>query len=137
MQAALKVLLEADGGSPGNVGHLQGAGIARAGDSEPLASAPQTERDDRILLRSEEAAKVLGVSRAQVFVLARRGGLPCVRIGRSVRFPRKALQAWVEEKTQEPSAKWMGGRRPFTNRHATARRQATWPGRAARQRWQG
>ena len=103
MQAALKVLLEADGGSPRSVVHPQGAGIAHASDAEPRAAAPQSERDNRILLRADEAAKALGVSQAQVFKLAQRGELPCVRIGRSVRFPRKALQAWIEEKTHEPA----------------------------------
>ncbi|NLC57639.1 MAG: helix-turn-helix domain-containing protein [Armatimonadetes bacterium] len=54
------------------------------------------------MLRANEAAELIGVSQAQVFNLAKRGELSCVRIGRSVRFPRRALQAWIEEKTQEP-----------------------------------
>ena len=47
------------------------------------------------LLRPEEIAVRLGVSRWTVYDLARRGVLPVVRIGRSVRFDPEALDRFV------------------------------------------
>ena len=46
----------------------------------------------RPLLRAEEVAKLLRVSRWRVYELARRGRLPAVRLGRSVRFDQRALE---------------------------------------------
>ena len=56
----------------------------------------------RALLRAEEVAEVLGVGRSKVFELFRAGELPVIRIGRSVRVPRAALHAWIEERTEYP-----------------------------------
>lgn len=41
---------------------------------------------ERALVTAEEVARVLGVSRARVYDLARTGVLPSVRLGRSIRF---------------------------------------------------
>lgn len=54
---------------------------------------------DRLLLRMDEAAEVLGVSRSQVYALAARRELPVVTLGRSRRIPVAALRAWIEEQT--------------------------------------
>jgi len=53
-----------------------------------------------VLLRIEEAAKVLRLSRAKAYSMAQRGELPVVRIGRAVRVPAAALQRWVQQHTQ-------------------------------------
>jgi excisionase family DNA binding protein len=55
------------------------------------------------LLKVEEAAKFLALGRSKTYELIARGELPVVRIGRSVRVPRSALQAWIEAKS-EPSS---------------------------------
>ena len=49
----------------------------------------------RLLLRPEEVAAALGISRARVYELLASGSLPSVRIGRSRRIPLDALRAWV------------------------------------------
>jgi excisionase family DNA binding protein len=54
---------------------------------------------DQLLLRAEEAAKVLGLGRSKVFAMLSRGELPVVRIGKSVRVPAKALEQWVGDRT--------------------------------------
>ncbi len=52
-----------------------------------------------ILLRIEEAGRLLRLSRSRMFELLARDGLPgVVRIGRSVRISRVALEAWIEER---------------------------------------
>jgi excisionase family DNA binding protein len=51
---------------------------------------------EQLLLRPVEAAEVLGLGRAKVYQLIRDGGLPSVRIGKSVRVPAERLRQWVE-----------------------------------------
>ena len=46
-----------------------------------------------IMLRPAEVAALLALSRSEVYRLIERGAIPAVRIGRSVRVPRR----WVEE----------------------------------------
>ena len=50
-----------------------------------------------VLLRMEEAARLAGLSRSTAYQLAASGALPVVRIGRSIRVPREALLAWVDQ----------------------------------------
>lgn len=49
-----------------------------------------------LLLRPEEGARALGVSRARLYELLASGEIESVRIGRSRRIPRQALEAFVE-----------------------------------------
>ena len=56
------------------------------------------------LLRAEEVARVLGVGRSKVFEMFRAGELPLIRLGRSVRVPRRALAAWIEAHTVAPGS---------------------------------
>jgi excisionase family DNA binding protein len=56
---------------------------------------------DRILLKPEEAAQTLGLSRARVYeLLTPRNGQPSqlesILIGRSRRIPLKAIEAFIE-----------------------------------------
>lgn len=48
------------------------------------------------LLTADEAALRLGVSRHRVYELARRGALPLVRLGRTVRIDPRALDRFIE-----------------------------------------
>ena len=52
------------------------------------------------LLRVEEVAELLSISRSQVYVLLDQGGLPSVRIGqRCRRIPADQLRAWLAQQT--------------------------------------
>jgi excisionase family DNA binding protein len=62
-----------------------------------------------LLYRAEEAAKVLGLGRSKVFMMLARGELPCVRIGRSVRVPRHALEAWIRQQTENTNGQPANG----------------------------
>ncbi len=66
----------------------------------PIES-PKGYRDHEmpLLLRAEEVAKLLGLSRSMVFQMLASGELPVVRFGRSVRVPREALDEWIKERT--------------------------------------
>jgi excisionase family DNA binding protein len=53
----------------------------------------------------EQAARVLGVSRAKAYQLVRTAQIPVVRVGvRSTRVPRAALAAWIERNTEGQGA---------------------------------
>lgn len=49
-------------------------------------------------LKVDEVADLLKCSPRTVNYLRTNSGLPCVKLGRLVRFSREAVQAWLEEK---------------------------------------
>lgn len=51
--------------------------------------------DEPILLRVEEAARLLGYGRSTVYEMITNGELAAIRRGRTTRIPRKALDEWV------------------------------------------
>ena len=58
-----------------------------------------------LLLRAGDVAKLLGLGRSKVFAMLAVGELPVIRIGRSVRVPRAALEDWIAEHTQHASGR--------------------------------
>lgn len=56
-----------------------------------------------LLLKAADVAQLLGLGRSKVFAMLASGELPVVRMGRSVRVPRGALQRWIVERTQDAS----------------------------------
>jgi len=50
----------------------------------------------RLLVRPEEAATLLGLGRSTVYELLRSGELPVVHVGRAARIPMRELRHWVE-----------------------------------------
>jgi excisionase family DNA binding protein len=53
---------------------------------------------DGPLLRPEEAAALLSVKVSWVYDAVRTGKLPCLRVGRHIRFTRAMLEEWLERK---------------------------------------
>ena len=63
-----------------------------------MEEVQEKERKDPLaplLLRPAEVALALGIGRATAYQLIATGELPSVRIGRSVRVPRQALEKWI------------------------------------------
>jgi excisionase family DNA binding protein len=58
---------------------------------------------EKALLRMEEVAEKLGISRARAYAMAAAGELPSVRIGRSRRVPVRQLEVWIEERVLDAS----------------------------------
>ena len=58
-----------------------------------LASQP-------LLLTIPQVATKLGLSRAMVYILINREGLPVLRLGRAVRVSTTSLQKWLEVREQ-------------------------------------
>jgi excisionase family DNA binding protein len=59
---------------------------------------------ERMLLRPAEAAEAIGVSRSRMYELLASGELPSIRVGRTVRVPVAALQAWIAERLKQSDA---------------------------------
>ena len=50
-----------------------------------------------LLLSPTEVARALGLGRSTIYELMRAGAFPTIHIGRSVRIPSKAVEAWVDQ----------------------------------------
>ena len=51
---------------------------------------------DGPLLRPDQAAVLLAVKTSWVYDAVRTGNLPCIRVGRHIRFTRGMLEEWLE-----------------------------------------
>ena len=76
------------------------AGAPRAGE----AAAHMTTADQSHVLTVEEAARILRVGRSAAYEGVRSGAIPCVRIGRSIRVPRVALERMLAAQADEGEA---------------------------------
>jgi excisionase family DNA binding protein len=56
---------------------------------------------DGPLLRPEEVARELAVKTSWIYEAVRAGRLPCLRIGRHIRFTRAMLERWLGEQTEK------------------------------------
>jgi len=77
--------------TPNAEGHQSSAATATtepAGLSEDLAEMPA-------MLTIPEVAKLLRISRGAAYMAARRGEIPCFRIGRTLRVSRAAMVTWL------------------------------------------
>jgi len=62
------------------------------------ASAGPPCRLDGPLLRPAQAAEPLSVKTSWVYDAVRTGRLPCLRVGRHIRFTRAMLEEWLESR---------------------------------------
>lgn len=51
-------------------------------------------------LTASEVSERLGIPEYSIYAMAREGELPCLRIGRRVRFRLKDLERWEESKVE-------------------------------------
>ena len=63
------------------------------------AAPLRSDVDSVVLLRAVEVARLLGISRSQVYAMMASGQLPVIRIGRAIRVPKRALADWVTSNT--------------------------------------
>lgn len=59
---------------------------------------------ERLALTIEETAELLSISRSLAYRWAKDGTLPTIRVRNAVRVPRRALEAWIEERTTQGRA---------------------------------
>lgn len=82
-----------------NAAMVGDAFVAPAG----AGSSPKASDTPRLLLRVEEAAEALAVSRRTLYTLLRSGEIPVVRIGRAVRITVAALETYVQRLASPPA----------------------------------
>ncbi len=63
----------------------------------------QMPEDDE-LLRADRVAAILGVSVPRAYARMAAGQVPTVRIGRSVRVSKRALEKWIAEQSRDSIA---------------------------------
>ncbi len=83
---------------------------------------------EKLMLRPEEAATLIGVSRSKLYQLVRAGELPSRRVGKSIRIPSHELLRWAGVSDPHTTAT-SGDAGKAANRLTTAR-----PQRSAEQR---
>jgi excisionase family DNA binding protein len=71
---------------------------------QPASISRETPSLDRLLLKVEEGAYQIGVSRARMYELIASGAIPSLTIGRSKRIPAEALRDWVRSQTAQVAA---------------------------------
>jgi len=54
----------------------------------------------RLMLRSRDAAKVLGLSKSTLNRLVRAGEIKCIRLDRITLYPMEVLEAWLKAKLE-------------------------------------
>ncbi len=68
--------------------------------SEPSIATPRTTLTQGPLLRPEEAASLLSVRTSWIYEAVRAGRVPCLRVGRHIRFTRPMLEDWLAEQAK-------------------------------------
>jgi excisionase family DNA binding protein len=58
---------------------------------------PRALRLDSPLLKPEQATELLAVRTSWIYEAVRTNRLPCLRIGRHIRFTRETLEEWLRE----------------------------------------
>lgn len=64
---------------------------------------------EKLTLSVSEAAKLSGIGRDCLYQLTRRDDFPVLRLGRSIRIPRRALEAWIEREATRGTVPEEGG----------------------------
>jgi hypothetical protein len=72
--------------------HVPDAAANSTPTQDPILLAPIA----RLLLTPIDAAAALGISPRLLWSKTKLGEIPCVRIGKAVRYSPTALQAWID-----------------------------------------
>jgi len=71
-----------------------------ANNHHQLQLAPERVDLDEPLLTPPQAAALLAVRTSWIYEAARAGRIPCLHVGRHLRFTRAALETWVHQQCQ-------------------------------------
>lgn len=58
-----------------------------------------TTSQQPLLLSVRQTSRLLGIATSHAYEMCRLGVIPSIRIGKSVRVPRKQLEQWIEAQT--------------------------------------
>ena len=65
-----------------------------------MISATMSDTVEKLLRTAPEAAEMLSISQRSLWQLTKDGVIPCVRLGRSLRYDPADLRAWIEGSKQ-------------------------------------
>ena len=65
-----------------------------------MSEQPTNEKDLRLTYKVEELAPILGIGRNSAYELVRSGQIRSVRIGRTYRIPREALEDYLRKASE-------------------------------------
>jgi excisionase family DNA binding protein len=60
--------------------------------------------EDPLMLTVREAAEILRLGRDRTYQLIHEGRLPAIRLGRSIRVPREALDRFIQKEMDQAAA---------------------------------
>jgi excisionase family DNA binding protein len=63
-----------------------------------ISSNVRRVKMEKLLLRINETAQLIGLGKSKTYDLIARGELPSIRIGKSVRVPAEKLREWVNSR---------------------------------------
>ena len=63
-----------------------------------MSVAPRPSTDGPLLLKAAEAARILAISPRKLWEMTNCGEIPCVRLGRAVRYDHRDLVAFIERR---------------------------------------
>lgn len=61
------------------------------------------------LLNAEETGKLLGVSTRTLYTLSAQGKLPCIKVGRSVRYDQRDIDTYINQQRSPLQAEMKHG----------------------------
>ncbi|NTU81346.1 MAG: helix-turn-helix domain-containing protein [Chloroflexales bacterium] len=64
------------------------------------SAQPNSQPTQPLLIRIDEAARLLSLGRSTVYELVYKGELPVVKCGNARRIPLAALHAWIDTHTE-------------------------------------
>lgn len=68
---------------------------------DPATATREATLAEGPLLRPDQAAYLLSVKTSWVYEAVRSGRVPCIRIGRHIRFTRRMLEDWLAQQPKE------------------------------------
>lgn len=74
----------------------------------PGEISPPIRPLDGPLLRPDQAAELLNVKASWIYEAVRTNKLPCIRVGRHIRFTRTMLEEWLAGQASRQSTTWPG-----------------------------
>ena len=61
----------------------------------------ESNLNDRLLLRPSEAAEQLAICQRLLWKHTKNGDIPCIRLGKAVRYDPADLQNWINRRKQQ------------------------------------
>ncbi len=72
--------------------------VSRNGGTPAATVDGHSHRLDGPLLRPDQVAALLAVKTSWVYDAVRTGTLPCIRVGRHIRFTQTMLEEWLDSR---------------------------------------